>query len=267
MLKEMYKTGYSWCFKYGKGAILVLLVYLLLEIAKKLINKYFGIDVNSVFIPGYFSFYGIIVFFLALFIEAWVGLEFLNYIYRGENEKKYDFIVFNKVNAYILPAFIGSLILNLIMLVPMFSIVMVSEMANLYKGVVGVLWLILLLVIFLLFVLPFAIWLSLRLSFYLEVIIVNSIKDPILALKESFKITKGKVWSIIRILILPIFLALIIVIFLSKIVQEMGCSSCEFIGFASAIVKPLLLAVSFALYLEFKKDSVKESNPEEQIKK
>lgn len=263
----MYKTGYSWCFKYGKGAILVLLVYLFLEISKKLINKYFGIDVNSVFIPGYFSFYGIIVFFLALFIEAWVGLEFLNYIYNGENEKKYVFVIFNKVKPYILPVFIGSLILNLIILVPMFSIGIISEMSNLYKGVAGVLWLILLLLIFLLFILPFAIWLSLRLFFYFEVIIVNSIKDPILALKESFKITKGKVWIIIRIIILPIFLAAIIVLILSKIVQEMGCSSCEFIGFASAIVQPLLAAVSLALYLEFRKNPVKETKGEKHIEK
>ena len=266
MLKEMYKTGYNWCLKYGKGAILVLSVYLFLEIAKKLIKKYFGVDIDAIALPEHFGLYGAIGFCFMLLIQSWVNLEFLNYIYKGETGQKYYFVVFDKVRPYIMPVFIGSFILNLIMILPVILMVMSSEMGSLSEGYEKSLWVILTLV-FLLFVFPLVIVFLLRLSFYIEVIIINSIKDPVLALKESFKITKGRVWDIIRVLVLPMVLAAIVVAILTNIIQKTGCSFCDFMGFAGAIIQPLLAAVSLALYLEFRKNPIKKSNGEARTEK
>ncbi|MEA3307765.1 MAG: hypothetical protein U9Q34_08275 [Elusimicrobiota bacterium] len=264
MFNRMYKTGFNWCFKYGKGASLVLFVGLFLEITKQLINKYFGIDVDGFFLLESFSLSGGVIFCFTFLVQSWVNLEFLNYIYKGENEEKHGFSIFNNVKPYIIPAFLGSFILNLIMIVPTIFMSVVGEMASLSKGSAKGFWFVLL-IVFLLFVLPLVIILSLRLSFYLEVIIVNSIKDPILALKESFKITKGRVWDIIRILILPVLLITIVVIVLAIIIQKTDCFVCDYAGLAGAIVHPLLVAVSFALYLEFKKNPIREPENKDQV--
>ncbi|MBU2530503.1 MAG: hypothetical protein KKD35_05630 [Elusimicrobia bacterium] len=265
MLKEMYGKGFNWCLKYSKGAILVLLVYLLLEIAKKLINKYFGININDIFLPEHFSIYGSIIFCFMFLVETWVNLEFLNYIYKGESEEKYSFILFNKVKAYIMPAFIGGLILNLVMLLPVLAILKILNILKVTGSSRGILAV--LLPILILFVVPFIIWFSLRLSFYFEVIIINSIKNPILALKESFKITNGRLWDIIRVLVLPALLVGVVFVVLPSIIQKMGCSSCDFEGYAGAIAHPLFAAVSLALYLEFRKNPAKENEGEKEIAK
>ena len=164
MFSRMYKTGYNWCLKYWKGAILVFLVYLFLEIGREVINKYFGINVSDIFILKSFSLYGTIIFCLGLFIEAWVVLEFLNYIYKGEAEEKHEFAIFDKVKLYIIPAFIGSFILSFIMVLPTVCMSMSGEMFSVSEGSGKILWLILLLV-FLLFVFPLSLWFALRLSF------------------------------------------------------------------------------------------------------
>ena len=265
MLKEMYKTGYNWCLKYGKGAILVLSVYLFLEIAKKLIKKYFGVDIDAIALPEHFGLYGAIVFCLMLLIQSWVNLEFLNYIYKGENEENHNFSIFNNVRLYIVPTFIGNLILNILMLMPMLAILKIIYMFKETGSSKGIL--VILLPVLILFVIPFVVWLNLRLSFYLEVIIINSIKNPILAFKESFKITKGRVWDIVRVLVLPALLVGLVVAVLSLAIQKTGCSFCELTGLGASLIHPLLAAVSLALYLEFRKNPVKESNAEARIEK
>ncbi len=264
MIKEMYKTGFNWCFKYGKGAVSVLFVGLFLEISKELVNKYFGININDIFLPEHFSVYGSILFCLIIFIEAWVSLEFLSYIYKGETEEKYDFILFDKAKPYMIPAFMGAFMLNITMLLLMNFITLFVEMMKLSERFAGVFLMITVLVL-LLFILPLWMWFYLRLSFYFEAIIVNSMKDPILAFKESFKITKGRVWDIIRVVVLPVVLVAIVFIVVISIIQKDGCPSCDFIGFASAIIQPLLIAVGLALYIEFRKNPIKEPENEEQM--